>query len=165
MARCSCERPRRPCSRLPRAVVRTASLLSSGLMACSPRPALTARPQGAGRINTTAPLGSRCWDRQHPAHWHRPAPRRSLPAPAQSAAFGGSAVDAARCASGARCSAADCGPPVAPSAPVSPAAALPAASPRSMPRRPRTDRAVSVFRFASSVCGDAAGRTVRCQSG
>ena len=114
-------------------------------------PGVGVRPQGTA-------AGSRCWDRQHPAHWHRTAPRRSLPSPAQSAAAGSSAGGAARCASASRYSAAGCGPPVAPSGPVS-AAALPAASPRSMPRRTRTDRAVFPFRFASMLCGKAASWT------
>ena len=42
-------------------------------------------------------------------HWHRTASRRSLPSPAQSAAAGSSADDAARNASDGRCSSADCG--------------------------------------------------------
>lgn len=121
-------------------------------------PGFGLRP-GAGRINAPASPGSRRWIHQPLVRRHSPAPCRSLPFPVQFAAVCRRIVDAARNASDGLCSAAGCGPPDAPSAPGISAAAWSAASPRSAPRRPRTDRAVFAFRFASSVCGAAAGWT------
>jgi len=91
------------------------------------------------------------------ARLHRLATRRCLPSPPRCAAAGARADAAATSASAGRCSAPDHGPPAAPSAPVNPAAARLPAIPRSVPRRPQTDRAVFAFRCASWVCSGAAG--------